>query len=307
MMESAESGQFSATSQASAQVDFSSTVGQCLSAARKARGLSVSDVAQAIKFSPLQIEAIENDDFEKLPGTTIVRGFVRSYGRLLHLDQAMLVKLLDKQAPVNVATMTLPDDVGAAMPQQGGRIGINRKLAWIVAVVMLVGVVLLVVERFGSDSVTTPAAKIDHAAVTSGHVEVQQVAVAPAVGIELPRQTDDDAVTSGMVGGMDAVAHNPQQLIGQGDISGTASVSAMSDAQQLIFIFGDRSWVEVKDASQRIIFAQLNLPGSRQVVAGKPPFDLVIGNASHVQLLYEDRQIDLQPYTKVDVARFVLE
>jgi cytoskeleton protein RodZ len=43
------------------------------------------------------------------------------------------------------------------------------------------------------------------------------------------------------------------------------------------------------------------------VVSGKPPFVLVIGNAPAVQLQYDDRQIDLRPYTKVDVARLNLE
>ena len=36
------------------------SVGRCLLEARKARGLTISDVAQAIKFSPRQIEAIES-------------------------------------------------------------------------------------------------------------------------------------------------------------------------------------------------------------------------------------------------------
>jgi len=33
----------------------------------------------------------------------------------------------------------------------------------------------------------------------------------------------------------------------------------------------------------------------------------VIGNASHVQLQFEDQQVDLRPHTKVDVARLTLE
>ena len=74
-----------------------------------------------------------------------------------------------------------------------------------------------------------------------------------------------------------------------------------------MFTFAGKSWVEVKDASQNIIFAQINDAGTHQVVSGKPPFVLVIGNAPAVQLQYDDRQIDLRPYTKVDVARLNLE
>jgi cytoskeleton protein RodZ len=43
------------------------------------------------------------------------------------------------------------------------------------------------------------------------------------------------------------------------------------------------------------------------VLYGRPPFSLVIGNAQHVHLLYDDRPVDLNPYVKVEVARFTLK
>jgi cytoskeleton protein RodZ len=42
-------------------------------------------------------------------------------------------------------------------------------------------------------------------------------------------------------------------------------------------------------------------------VSGKPPFQIVIGNAAKVELRYDDRQIDLKPYTRAEVARLTLE
>jgi cytoskeleton protein RodZ len=42
------------------------------------------------------------------------------------------------------------------------------------------------------------------------------------------------------------------------------------------------------------------------VVQGRGPFTLVIGNASHVRVLHNDREVDLRPHTKVEVARFTL-
>ena len=40
---------------------------------------------------------------------------------------------------------------------------------------------------------------------------------------------------------------------------------------------------------------------------GMPPLQLVVGNASGVQVTYNDQPVDLAPYTKVDVARLTLE
>jgi cytoskeleton protein RodZ len=75
----------------------------------------------------------------------------------------------------------------------------------------------------------------------------------------------------------------------------------------LQFAFSGISWVEVRDANNRIIYSGNSTPDSRQVVRGRPPFQLVIGNAQTVKLRYEDRTIDLQPYTRVDVARLTLD
>ncbi|HYL88646.1 MAG TPA: helix-turn-helix transcriptional regulator, partial [Burkholderiales bacterium] len=60
-----------------------SGVGGTLKAAREERGLSIAEVAQSLKFAPRQLEALEQERFDLLPGGTFVRGMVRSYARLL--------------------------------------------------------------------------------------------------------------------------------------------------------------------------------------------------------------------------------
>jgi cytoskeleton protein RodZ len=67
------------------------------------------------------------------------------------------------------------------------------------------------------------------------------------------------------------------------------------------------SWVEIKDRLGKTLISQLNRAGSEQAVEGRPPFEVIIGNAQHVQLSYDDRPFDLAPYVKVEVARFTLE
>ena len=62
------------------------SVGQTLREAREQMGLSVNDVANRIKFAPRQIESLEDDDYGQLHEAAFVRGFVRSYARLLELD-----------------------------------------------------------------------------------------------------------------------------------------------------------------------------------------------------------------------------
>jgi len=70
--------------------------------------------------------------------------------------------------------------------------------------------------------------------------------------------------------------------------------------------FDQLSWVEIKQANGKILLSQLNQPGTRQVIEGVPPFDVVIGNAANVRLKYDGEAVDLRPYFKVDVARLTL-
>jgi type IV pilus assembly protein PilF len=62
------------------------TAGALLVAAREASGLSIDAVAQQLKLAPRQVRALEEGDYDHLPGRTFVRGFLKSYARLLRLD-----------------------------------------------------------------------------------------------------------------------------------------------------------------------------------------------------------------------------
>jgi len=81
------------------------SVGQTLRAAREKMGLSVNDVANRIKFATRQVESLEADDYAKLPEAAFVRGFVRSYARLLELDAAKLISGLPS-SHANTASAT---------------------------------------------------------------------------------------------------------------------------------------------------------------------------------------------------------
>ncbi len=65
--------------------------------------------------------------------------------------------------------------------------------------------------------------------------------------------------------------------------------------------------MEIRAGDGKVLLSQLNPGGTEQVVEGRPPFALVIGNAQHVRLSYDDRPVDLAPHVKVEVARLTLD
>lgn len=66
---------------------MSSTLGQKLRAAREQRGISISEVAEQTRISPLYLEAIDADNYKTLPGGIFNKGFVRSYAKYVGVDE----------------------------------------------------------------------------------------------------------------------------------------------------------------------------------------------------------------------------
>ena len=63
-----------------------SRVGDELRRAREAKNFSISHVAQSLRLGNHQIEALEKEEWDKLPGSVFVIGFVRNYARLLEVE-----------------------------------------------------------------------------------------------------------------------------------------------------------------------------------------------------------------------------
>ncbi len=71
------------------------TPGALLAAARVRAGLSLDDVARRSKVGREHLEALEADDFDRLPAPVYVRGFLRLYAREVGLDPEAPIHLLD--------------------------------------------------------------------------------------------------------------------------------------------------------------------------------------------------------------------
>ncbi len=82
---------------------------------------------------------------------------------------------------------------------------------------------------------------------------------------------------------------------------------AADGMERLVFDFSQDAWVEVKDASGKIIFSRLGKAGSREQVEARAPFSLVVGNARYVKLERNGTPVNLNASTKVTVARLKLD
>jgi cytoskeleton protein RodZ len=250
--------------------------GRALAAARQARGMTVTEIALRLKFSPRKIEALEGDRFHELPGPAIVRGMVRAYAKLVGVDPQPLVAALARELGAGPMTTTMrPNAMDVPFPREPRR-GSLLYVALSALVVIAVGSVILEwLLRPDTPPPVAPAPAPGQRPLVPAPVAAPAVTPAPVVMVEQPPRLD-----------------LREQIV---------------TAKRIELVFTDESWVEIRDAEGRVVFSQLNAPGTRRRVEGTAPFSLVIGNATGVRLRYNDADIDLAPYTRIDVARLTLK
>lgn len=70
--------------------------GEILRQARESRSLSQAEVARKLNLTVTSLNNLEAGAFDKLPGHTFARGYIRAYAKLLDMDQATLVQAFDQ-------------------------------------------------------------------------------------------------------------------------------------------------------------------------------------------------------------------
>ncbi len=73
------------------------TLGQTLTSLRTARGLTLGEISNRIKFSETQLRALERQSWESLPTGFMLRGMVKKYAQVLETDEQPLLQLLSEQ------------------------------------------------------------------------------------------------------------------------------------------------------------------------------------------------------------------
>ncbi|RNC28981.1 MAG: Cytoskeleton protein RodZ [Candidatus Dichloromethanomonas elyunquensis] len=69
--------------------------GKILQDAREKKGLTLKNVEEEIKIRIMYLEALENEQYEILPGTAYTKGFLRTYSKHLELNSAHIIDLFN--------------------------------------------------------------------------------------------------------------------------------------------------------------------------------------------------------------------
>lgn len=161
-----------------------SGVGALLSETRITQGLSQEFVAESLKISVAYVDALETGNYGVLPGAAFARGYLRSYARLLELDENRILSICRNEVAV--------DDhvVGRILrekPLQQLNPPSHRSLAIVCGVIVLVFLLGSILWWTRQDVVAT--APVEHGDVYSGERAAIEASAIPEV-------TSSDEVTS---------------------------------------------------------------------------------------------------------------
>jgi cytoskeleton protein RodZ len=261
--------------------------GELLAARREEMRLSVDEVSTRLKLASRQILALEENDFAQLPGMATVRGFIRSYAKLLELDPEPLIALVatrkDPAVDSVVARRPLPSPgfSGRRYSPPARHRSAARRLSGLAAVI-LIFVSSLAYIAFRNDWWSLPAidvAETIRALTPAVPMIASDTAAATAKAPEMAPPVEP---------GVPAVALTPESAL---------QLRANQDA-----------WVEVIAVDgERKLVSKLMKAGTTELVEITEPVVLVVGNAAGIEAALRGHALNLRAAARDNVAKLSLK
>lgn len=288
-------------------------IGERLASARRERKLELGAVASQMHLSREVVAALEAGNASALPAMTFVRGYIKTYARLLGLDEKEVFALL----PVTEGFRPAPlKAVGMRGPRRRQPIG--KWLLWPIAAFLAFGVIAYgvpLVERLWNKATRVQQEEenpnVLHLPLGEEQGDAEQPAPEPDQGIEpLPEETapsesavtpESEFETGGEVAA--AAAETPLEAPAKPE---AAPVAETAGPAMITMRFSQDSWVEMESHGRKLVVG-IQSAGSERSVRAEPPVQLLLGNAPGVELEYRGKPVDLTRYRRGKVARLVLE
>jgi len=285
-------------------------VGLTLREARELLGISVHEVAERIKFAPKQVEALEANDFTHLPQATFLRGFVRSYARMLQLDEAPLIAALPGGPATPAAKQQTRD---TALPAISSRRVNVLWLAGTVGVALVLA--LFVLLRDGEPTAEPVKAVVESLPLPGLDAAVSAVAetAAPAQAPEPAPVAEPEKAPEAVKASQPEVKPVPKIAAAPAPAPAEAPKPAVPLEQlkrrPMHFVFDETTWVEVIDVNGAVLLSKTNPRGSEQWIGGprRAPYEVTIAHPGNVKLYYKGKEVDLSPYAGMETARLKVE
>lgn len=307
--------------------------GAALAAERERQNLSRSDIAQRLHMSVSQVEALEVGDYTRLPRGTFLRGFVRNYAKVVGLDPEPVLQALLAESPEHSRPGIVVASQNIRFDPLGDRLSNPYvKAAGLATVVVAVCFATMYWWLFirtspppGTSARKNPVvAEAPKPVIAEAPKAVEPAPVVATAPVEPPKveppkaeppkpepvkaappKTEPSKAAPPKAEA--PVFASPASSVVPAPTQTTDPASVVAAGGSVIRLkFRGTAWVEIKDGRGKVLLSRNQPGGSEAEVAGKGPFSVVVGNAPEVSMFLNDRPFDLEPHTRVAVARFTI-
>jgi cytoskeleton protein RodZ len=310
--------------------------GETLRQARESKNWSLPDVALRLNLTVTSLSNLEAGDFDKLPGHTFARGYIRAYAKLMNLDQTALVSQFDQY--------TGTDGKGSNVHALGRieePVRLSHNILRIVSLLLLIALVgggflwwqdqatmrgkeptnigMEHVEVESADGTTQihPLDEPEDQAVAesqngasaplplnNGATDAQAPAPVPAAVPNTPAPAGTSAATMAAPAHTAPVPTATAPTTAPAVTADAAPVPAGAGRVQVQFVAD--CWTQVTDGNGKVLTSGLKRKGDSLDVNGKPPLTLRLGFARGAQVSYNGQPVDVAPFTSGETARLKL-
>ncbi|PHV36073.1 helix-turn-helix domain-containing protein [Janthinobacterium sp. BJB304] len=304
--------------------------GAQLKAQREALGWPVEQVADQLKLAPRQVIALEEGDMAALPNVAVVRGFVRAYAKVVRLDAAPLVAMIevhpapaqDPAAPVRrEISATFSESRFPSMTQRSS----NQTPIWIAGAVAVV-----VAAAFGAYKLGyVPASLLSaQAGKETAHAEVGPVETTlikpgqdltpvqtpsvPLISVPPPPGNDTQTGAPAAAAASAPAAAVPPAAVPAPATAATAAVTPPAaaaaaapavGANALVLKVEQDSWVEIRRPGASPLISRMVKAGSTETFDITGPATLVVGKPGVVQATLRGAKLELPTVAGGTISR----
>ncbi|ELB2791304.1 DUF4115 domain-containing protein [Aeromonas hydrophila] len=291
--------------------------GQLLRNAREQLGWTREQVASRIHLRLTLIAAIESDTYDKHTSHTFIRGYLRTYAKLVGIPEETILAAYDKLG------LTPPDNIDMQSFSRRSRQQANdsrlKVVTWLVILVLIAlsvawwwqstarrsaGDEALAATEMGATS-NTPSATVPPA------VDVADPVVAPATSAVVATSADPVASAAATTLPVDASSSVATTAVATSAATATqpaadTATSEPAKVPQLKMSFTADCWLDVKDAKGKTLFSGLKKANDELVLEGPEPLKFIIGAPMAVNIEYQGKSIDMSRYNNGRTARLSL-
>jgi cytoskeleton protein RodZ len=276
--------------------EVTATLGQRLRAERERKGLSVQKAADQLHLDGWVIDALENGDYARIGPAVYGKGHLKRYAGLLGLPAAEILEAYDTRSSAPAASSQ-----SSTLLKRSSATG-DRALPWLLIAGVAATTIIVAVVLWRKPWQPHAAANAVSSVAQGGtRPSVVNREPAPSRGEDGGPPTQG-ATAEGATAG-DATAAGPQATVPADSSEADSTVGA--GRARLRLSFSADSWVDVRDAMGRRLFAGYGRANSVKSIAGPAPLKVYLGFASGVQLEVNNRVVAIGPqFLAGDVAHF---